>query len=300
VIEAFVRMGVEPACTCTPYLAGHEPAFGQHLAWAESSAVCYANSVLGARTNREGGPGALAAAVAGVTPAYGLHLDEHRRPGMTVAVETPLAGTADFGALGKAAGDRLAALPGKPIPYFTGIPEASLEELKALCASIATYGGLAMFHIEGITPEAGHWAPPAGRIALAAADLAAARAAMSGAESSEIDFFSLGCPHLSVAEIARAAEILRGRRVAGEFWITTSRVVKRSADELGYTRILEAAGVKFALDTCCVVAPIRSRFHALATDSAKACYYAASKHGWKTLLTDFDAVLELAAKGGRP
>jgi predicted aconitase len=299
VIDAFVRMGVEPACTCTPYLAGHTPAFGEHLAWAESSAVCYANSVLGARTNREGGPGALAAAVAGVTPAYGMHLAENRRPGVTVAVEAHLAGTADFGALGKSAGDRLAALPGKPIPYFTGIPRASLEELKSLCASIATYGGSAMFHIEGITPEAGEVAPPAERIALAAADLAAARAALAGADPGEVDFYSLGCPHLSPAEIARAAEILRGRRVTGEFWITTSRTAKAVADERGDTALLEAAGVKFAVDTCCVVAPIRGRFHALATDSAKACYYASSKHGWKTLLADFDAVLELAAGGAR-
>ncbi|HSJ53413.1 MAG TPA: aconitase X, partial [Anaerolineae bacterium] len=101
VIDAFARMGIEPTCTCAPYLVGNLPGPGEHIAWAESSAVCYANSVLGARTNREGGPSALAAALTGRTPEYGCHLDENRSPGLTVQVEARLQGSSDFGALGR-------------------------------------------------------------------------------------------------------------------------------------------------------------------------------------------------------
>jgi predicted aconitase len=107
VIEAFARMGVVTTCSCTPYLTGNVPHYGEHIAWAESSAVCYANSVLGARTNREGGPGALASALTGFTPAYGLHLEENRRPTVTIQVQAKLEGTAEFGGLGKLIGEHL-------------------------------------------------------------------------------------------------------------------------------------------------------------------------------------------------
>jgi predicted aconitase len=294
VIDAFSRMGVITTCTCTPYLAGNEPALGDTIAWAESSAVCYANSVIGARTNREGGPSALAAALTGRTPEYGLHLDMHRRPGVTVEVQASLADTADFGALGKVIGERLEALVRKAIPYITGVDTASMEQLKAFCASIATYGGLAMFQMQGITPEAAHAMPPGDRISIAQNDVMKARQSLLDASPDEVDFVSLGCPHLSLHEVARVAELLRGKQVSKEFWLTTSRVVKASADQLGYTEIIEASGAKFAVDTCCVVAPIRGRFTAMATDSAKACYYAYSKNKFKTRLLDFEQVVQEA------
>ncbi len=124
VMAAFARMNVITTCTCTPYLAGNLPHFGEHIAWAESSAVCYANSVLGARSNREGGPSALAAALTGRTPAYGYHLDENRQPDLLVEVQANVAGTQAFGALGKAVGDRLQEA-GKRLPYLAR-PGASL------------------------------------------------------------------------------------------------------------------------------------------------------------------------------
>ncbi len=291
VIDAFARMGVIPTCTCTPYLAGNEPALGETIAWAESSAVCYANSVIGARTNREGGPSALAAALTGRTPAYGMHLAENRRPGVTVEVQARLTDTADFGALGKAIGERLEALGRKIIPFITGIDSASMEQLKAFCASIATYGGLAMFHMQGITPEANDHTAPGEHFVISVDDLESARRSLCDASPDEVDFVSLGCPHLSIDEVARIAELLQDKQVAKEFWITTSRPVKVAADRLGYTEIIEASGAKFAVDTCCVVAPIRARFRAMATDSAKACYYAASKNQFKTRLMDFDRVV---------
>ena len=291
VIAAFTRMGATPICTCTPYLAGNEPAFGESIAWAESSAVCYANSVIGARTNREGGPSALASALTGRTAEYGMHLSENRRPGITVDVQAHPSGTADFGALGKAIGERVEALGRKPIPWITGMNSASIEELKSFCASLATYGGLAMFHMQGITPEADDYPPHADRTAVTEEDLQAAKRSLTDA-AGDADFVSLGCPHLTLEEVARIAELLRGKRVTKEFWITTSRAVKAIADRQGYTESIEASGAKFAVDTCCVVAPIRGRFRVLATDSAKACYYARAKNQFQTQLMDFDLVVE--------
>lgn len=300
VIDAFARMGVVSTCTCTPYLSGNVPHYGEHIAWAESSAVCYANSVLGARTNREGGPSALAAALTGRTPRYGYHLDETRRPAVTVEVRADIAGanpayrTHLFGALGKAIGERLSASAGRPVPYICGIEQASLEELKSLCASIATYGGTALFHIPGVTPEAAVHSPPDEKFAVNEADLQTALASLQDAEAVDVDFVSLGCPHLSLAEIARLADLLAGKRVVKEFWITTARPVKQIAERMGYSQIIEASGARFAVDTCCVVAPIRGRFHSLATDSAKACFYAYSKNRLKTVFLAFDDVVRLA------
>lgn len=299
VIEAFARMGVVTTCSCTPYLTGNVPHYGEHIAWAESSAVCYANAVLGARTNREGGPSALAAALTGFTPAYGLHLEEKRRPSITVQVQARLTETIEFGALGRAIGERLETGNKERLPYITGLEGESattLENLKSLSASLATYGGAAMFHMRGVTPEAALFAPPEETIAITRADLEAAIAAMSDAAPEEVDFVSLGCPHLSIAEIARIAELLKGKKVKKTFWITTARPTRQMADLAGYTQIIEESGAIFAVDTCCVVAPIRGRFNALLTDSAKACYYAASKNKFKTRIRPFDEVVEEALR----
>ena len=296
VIEAFAHMGVVTTCTCTPYLAGNVPHFGEHIAWAESSAVCYANSVLGARTNREGGPSALAAALTGFTPAYGFHDPQNRLPTVSVRVDVPIDTTAGFGALGKVIGERLEARGQERVPYITGITEATLENLKSFCASIATYGGVALFHMQGITPEASQYAPPGASFHINQSDLDTALSEMSDASPDEIDFVSLGCPHLSIKEIARIAALLQGKKVKKTFWITTARPTKQLADIAGYTKIIEESGALFATDTCCVVAPIRGRFTALATDSAKACYYAAGKNKFKTLIRPFDEVVNEALR----
>ncbi len=292
VLEAFSCMGVTTTCTCTPYLTGNLPRSGEHLAWSESSAVCYANSIIGARTNREGGPSALAAALTGRTPEYGLHLVENRLPTITFQVNARLADNCDFGALGKVIGEKIEA--SKAIPYILGVQSASLENLKSFCASLATYGGAALFHMPGITPEAALFAPPGEQITITQGDLGAAIDSLNDAADAQVDFVSLGCPHLSIQEIARIAYLLEGRQVKKEFWITTARPTKRIADSLGYTRIIEEAGAKFAADTCCVVAPIQGRFTALATDSAKACYYAYAKNKLKTAFLPFDEVVKLA------
>lgn len=291
VLDAFARMGIVTTCTCTPYLSGNLPVFGEHIAWSESSAVCFANSVIGARTNREGGPSALAAALTGFTPEYGFHLQSNRVAGINMNIDTTLTGTVQFGALGKVVGEILEQMPGKPVPMLTGIPTATLEELKSFCASIATYGGAAMFHMPGITPEAQQMPILHEKVTISESQLHTAIASLQEATPDEVDFASLGCPHLSLAEIAHLARLLAGKQVRKEFWITTSRATRRLADQAGYTHIILSAGAKFAVDTCCIVAPIRGRFNAMATDSAKACYYAYAKNNFKTRLLSFEQVV---------
>jgi predicted aconitase len=296
VIEAFTCMGVIPTCSCTPYLAGNLPVFGEHIAWAESSAVCFANSVLGARTNREGGPSALAAALTGCTPAYGYHLPDNRLPSLSIEISARPCGTEQFGALGKLIGRALEQAGTRPVPYICGLTRASLEELKSFCASLATFGGAALFHMEGLTPEATGLNPPAPSMLITQSDLERAAVSLNDPGSGEVDFVSLGCPHLSISEIARLAVLLTGQQVRKEFWVTTSRPVKHIADRAGYTKIIEDAGAVFAVDTCCVVAPIKGRFNVLATDSAKACYYARSKNGFQTIFLPFDEVVKEALR----
>ena len=144
--DAYVGMGANACNTCIPYLVGNMPRFGEHLAWGESSAVVFANSVCGARTNREGGPSALATALTGRTPEYGFHLKENRRGHFLIKVETPLRDMTDYGTLGYFAGK----LAGQDTPVFTGIPSTStLEELKALSAALAATGAVSMFHAVG-------------------------------------------------------------------------------------------------------------------------------------------------------
>jgi predicted aconitase len=295
VLDAFARMGVITTCSCTPYLFGNTPHFGEHIAWAESSAVCYANSVLGARTNREGGPSALAASLTGFTPAYGMHLENNRRPTITIEVDAEMTENHHFGALGKCIGNQLEGRSIRPVPYILGIPQASVEQLKSFCASIATYGGAALFHMPGITPETERYTAPQERINITQANIDETIDSMNDA-ADEVDFVSLGCPHLSLREIARIAELLEGKQVTKEFWITTARPTKQIADKAGYTQIIEAAGAKFAADTCCVVAPIQGRFKTLATDSAKACYYGYAKNGFKIIYKSFDDVVLEAVK----
>lgn len=290
VIDAFSRMGIVAACTCTPYLVGNLPLFGEHIAWAESSAVCFANSVLAARTNREGGPSALAAALTGLTPEYGLHLERNRKPEVTFLVEPVISGTMMFGALGKIVGEKIEQLPGKPIPLIRGIQSASLEELKSFCASIATYGGIGLFHMEGITPEAEKMDVPEKRERIQLPDFEKAIQSMNDVNDEEVDFVSLGCPHLTLKELSQLATLLKGRKVKKTLWITTARPVKQMADQMGYTRDIEESGAIIAADTCCVVAPIRGRFNKMATDSAKACYYAFSKNRLKTRIISFEEV----------
>ncbi len=268
VIGAYAKLGVETTCTCTPYLAGNEPAFGQHIAWGESSAVAFANSVIGARTNREGGPSALAASLTGRTPLYGLHLTDNRKATIAVEVQAQLRFPEDFSAMGYFVGK----VARDGIPYFNGIRSAGLEELKSLSAALASSGGVAMFHVAGVTPESEMGPGGAESWTFTSRDLGEAGAGLN--DEGAPDFISVGCPHCSLKELSTLAQMLDGRRVKREFWVCCSREVKRQGEEAGYTRLIEKSGAKFALDTCMVVAPIEELgYRVIATNSAKACHY---------------------------
>ena len=288
VIDAFKRMGVITTCTCTPYFIGNVPHFGEHVAWSESSAVAYANSVLGLKTNREGGPSALASALTGRTPEFGMHLDENRQAQVAIDVKARLATVPDFGALGYALGKKI----GKKIPLIRGVGKASVEELKSFCASIATYGGTALFHMEGITPNV--TAVPKDSITISDEDIANAKKDLN--DAGEIDLVAVGCPHLSLKEIGEVARMLEGRKVKKEMWVCVARPIKRIADQMGYTKAIEDSGAKFACDTCMAVAPLKGRFKCLATDSAKGCFYGRGSNAFKTRFMTMQELVEEATR----
>jgi len=296
VIEAYVALGVEPAATCAPYLIGGVPERGQHLAWAESSAVSYANSILGARTNREGGPSALAAAIAGRTARYGLHLDEGRRATAVVEVGCPLRSEADLGALGFLVGRKV----GNGVPLLRGVRHEGLA-LRSLGAAMAASGAVALYHVEGVTPEAKDGvALAAGARELAVDDLTPAYHALNG-PAEQIDLVSMGCPHASLAEIEAVAGFLDGRRLAAALWITTSRVTRQAAEQAGLVARIEAAGGRVVADTCMVVAPVAGLgFRSMATNSAKMAFYAPSHSGLSVRFGPAEQCLEAALAGRWP
>ncbi|MHA2223007.1 MAG: aconitase X catalytic domain-containing protein [Candidatus Thorarchaeota archaeon] len=289
VVDAFERMGVVTTCTCTPYLIGNLPHYGEHIAWAESSAVCFSNSVIGAMTNREGGPSALASALTGKTAEYGLHLQENRVAQVKYEVKTELVNTDDFGLLGHVIGERT----GKEIPYITGVEKATTEELKSFCASVATYGGVALFHMEGITPN--RTTIPDRTEIVTKDDLNKARIELDD-EDAEIDFISVGCPHASIKEIGLIAELLDGKKVAEgkTVWITTAKPTKDLAMKMGYYDKIEEAGAFLVADACCAVAPLKGKFGGLMTDSAKACFYARGKNSFKTEIRTMEECIQEA------
>lgn len=289
VINIYRKMGIEITCTCTPYLAGNVPRLGDHIAWSESSAVVYANSVIGARTNRESGISALAAAITGKTPFYGLHIKENRQP--TVEVRAPqLSGEFEFACLGIAVGR----LIGDGIPLFKGIIHAEPDELKALGAALASVGGVPMFHIEGITPEAGGYADkPMERITIVESDIMNIK--KEYASNTEPDLIFLGCPHLSLTELKKISSALAGKKVRKKLWLCCSKHVKLEADMLGITQAAEAAGAMIVCDTCPVVAPIKDLgISSVATNSAKGAWYSRNLNNLSVKLLSTEECLKEA------
>ncbi|MFN2290861.1 MAG: aconitase X [Anaerolineae bacterium] len=302
VVQAYADLGVMPTCTCTPYLVGHSPSLGQHIAWAESSAVSYANSILGARTNREGGPSALAAAITGRTARYGLHLAENRQPTDLVQVRCPVKDEADLGALGFMVGRALR----NGVPYFQGLEPlpgghgrtSGLAPWKTLGAAMAASGAVALYHVQGVTPEAraGQACVPSGR-GLVVDDLGPGYEALNG-PAERIDLVSLGCPHASLDEIRAVAGRLAGRRVVAQLWITTARATRDEAERAGLVDSIEEAGGRVVADTCLVVAPVHELgFRSLATNSAKMAFYAPAHSGLAVRFGPLEQCLEAALTG---
>lgn len=277
IVDAYGKLGITTLCTCTPYLIGNVPRFAEHVSWSESSAVAYVNSVIGARTNREGGPGALAAAIVGKTPLYGFHLDENRKANLVVNVESELSGV-DFGALGYAVGQ----VVGDGVPYFKlQDQKVKNENLKALGAALASSGAVALYQVENITPEYKNMdiGNAEETITITKEDIEDTKAKLS--TSNEVpDLVCLGCPHASLEEIKDLAAIVEGRKIKNELWICTSVNIKAAAERMGYLKAIEEAGGHIVCDTCMVVAPIEDLgYKVIGVNSAKAANYVPNMGG---------------------
>jgi predicted aconitase len=260
ILRALRRMGATMTLTCTPYYLS-APRRGDHLSWAESSAVCYVNSVLGARTNREGALSALASAIAGVTPNFGIHKEEGRKPELLVKIKAELRSVSDYSALGFKVGGEA----GDRIPFFKGL-KGGKEEMKALAASLATTGAVPMFHAEGLTPD---WEKQdttgLEKIEIESSDIRKVYEEFEG-EGFEAAF--IGCPHLSERELR---ELCHSRPRVRTF-VCTARNLAPSL-----VRLLRKSGFEVLHDTCLVVSPLCEKYEKLAVDSSKAAYYLKSK-----------------------
>lgn len=289
IVDAYGKLGITKTCTCTPYLVGNVPRFRDHISWSESSAVAFVNSVIGARTNREGGPGALAAAIVGKTPLYGFHLQENRTADWIIDVETELSG-ADFGALGYIVGQNV----GGDVPYFTLRNTPNNNDLKTLGAALASSGSVALYHIEDVTPEydVADKNEASEKITITKEDILQTREKLTTTDK-EADLICLGCPHASLEEIKKVADIVKGKTIKNKLWICTSINVKASADRMGYTKTIENAGGNIVCDTCMVVAPIEDMgFEVIGVNSAKAANYVPSMCGLDVVYNDVENLIQ--------
>ena len=294
VIEAYRRLGVRATCTCTPYSVGNAPQVGEHVAWAESSAVSYANAVLGARTNREGGPSAMAAAITGRTAAYGLHLVENRRARLRVKVRCPVRTWADFGALGYLVGREAR----NRVPFFEGLDSCCSTELKALGAAMAASGAVALYHVAGVTPEADDPDILVDDAETFTVDSLRPAYEALNATAQEIDLVWFGCPHAGLEEIARVAGHLDRRQVTAALWVTTARRVRDEARETGLVEAIESCGGRVLADMCVVVAPMEQLgFRTVATPSGKGATYLPSHAGLVVRYGTVEQCVEAAVTG---
>jgi len=301
---ALEALGIAPLLSCTPYHAGCTPSCGEHVAWAESSAVIYANSVLGARTNREGGPSAIAAALAGRTPKHTLHTDEGRLPTRFVTVRCGVAHMADAGALGYLIGKALARDRNGGIPFIRGVtpPDGPLRTswLKSLGAAMAASGSVGLYHLEGVTPEAkDHGADLVRGLTQETAieSLREGYAAL-GTGRGPVELVTMGCPHASLEDLARVVELLDGRRAKIPFWVSAAQPVREQAEAQGLLAKLSACGVELVADTCMVVAPLKDMgLRTLATNAGKAAFYLPSHHGIGVYYGTTEQCVEAAVTG---
>ncbi len=292
-IDVFKGMGLEPQCTCTPYLAGNKPELGEHVAWSESSAVSYANSVLGARTNRESSISALSSALTGLTPEYGLHLDVNRRADYVVDVRPSIRSASDYSALGYMVGKRV----GGRIPYFRGLFNPSPDQLKSLGAAMAASGSVAMYHVENVTPEANPDSIKKDTPVLEIEDLAEGYRELNS-KTRVIDLVSIGCPHASMEELEEISSLLEGEKVKTALWITTSRYVKQKAEGSGLLDRIQDSGAVVVSDTCMVVAPVEELgFKSMATDSGKMAFYVPSHCGLRVRFGSLRQCINSALSG---
>lgn len=307
-MEAYVGLGCKPSFTCAPYQLRQRPQFGQHVAWAESNAIVFANSVLGARTARYGDFIDIACALTGRAPAAGLHLDANRKAALYVDATNlaPAFTQAEAGLLPAALGYWLGDVAGLEVSVIDKLPRPLTEdELKAIGATAASSGAVALFHVAGSTPEA-----PEAAAVLASRwrtlrptldDMRAARQALGVPErGAPVSCVSLGTPHYSLSEFAGLMPLLAGKQAHPdvEFYISTSRFVLSLVKAKGWLPLLEAFGARLVVDTCTYVTPMVQRRDGLAlTTSGKWAHYAPGNIGVRARLASLGCCVRSAVTG---
>ncbi|WP_420612945.1 aconitase X [Candidatus Spongiisocius sp.] len=302
-MSAYLDMGASPTWTCAPYQLADRPGFGDRVAWGESNAIVFANSVLGARTPRFGDFADMAAAVTGRAPEFGLYLDRHRRARVRIDVsripEKARLTDEFFAVLGFLIGEEA----GSEVPALTGIESATEDQLKVLGAGAATSGAVGMIHVVGITPEAPSLASAtdgiAPRLVRVTPDaISSAYLALSSTDAENLRTVNLGTPHYSARQIARLQHLLAGRRIHPDMtlYVNTGRDVLASSAEI--VKSLEDLGVVFVTDTCTYVTPILPTGPGVAmTDSAKWAYYAPGNLGVDVVFGSTSDCVESAVAG---
>lgn len=305
--RAYEAMGGIACHTCTPYLIGNTPRLGENVAWGESSAIAFVNSVLGARTNRNGGPSALAAALTGRVPAYGYHLQENRYGHVLVNVTAELKDINDYGSLGYWVGK----IVESKVPVFTGIPQnVNMDQLKMLGAALASSGSVALFHIVGVTPEAPTveaafgGRKPEQVLEFTKDQLLEGHNSLNKHQGQDISLVTIGCPHASISEIETIAKMLEGKKLhAGtELWVITAIPNKAYAERCGFKQIIEAAGGIIVTDTCPILSPMtyvaeKKGYKAIATNSAKLAHYAPGQWALPTYYGSVERCINAALTG---
>jgi predicted aconitase len=301
-MDAYIAMGCRPTWTCAPYQLADRPSFGEQVAWGESNAIVFCNSVLGARTARYGDFLDACAAITGRVPFAGLHRDAERRATLVVRLdaigETLMASDVLFPVLGTALGE----IAGGAVAAIEGLPPTTTEDhLKALGAAAASSGAVAMFHAVGITPEAPTLEAATGgeRVPTVTVDLAELRRARDdlGAGSGDrLGAVWLGTPHASRPELERLAAALAGSTPAVPIWVNTGRDVAASAEDA--VLALHDAGVRVVTDTCVYLSPLDGAGETpVMTDSAKAAWYAPANVGVDVVFGSFEECVRSALAG---
>ena len=271
------RIGINLTATCTPYQCGVVPIFGEHCAWVESSAIAYANAIIGARTNINGLEGAFASALTGKTPYWGLHLDENRLATTQVNVELNLDSVMEYDLLGYYVGG----VVGLHIPVYTNVRRTpSMSMLMVLSAAGASSGSIEMFHIVGVTPEARTLEEATGNkkpkivINYGAEERKKTYEKLNEARNENVDLILMGCPHYTLQQLGWVARLLEGKKVHENtlLLIYIDKQIKTVADRNGYTDIITKAGGHLLIDSCTLNLYLPGS-NIIATDSAKSAHY---------------------------
>jgi len=305
IVRAQENLGGIPVWTCTPYLYGNMPLLGQHVGWSESSAVVFANSVLGVKTNRLTAVVDMAAGIVGRVPKFGLHLDENRQGQVLVKIEakTKTLTDVDYPAIGYFIGKQV----NDKVPILTGIPRGvSTDQLKNMGAAAAASGSVALYHIPGVTPEAENHYKVLKKencketLQLGLRELRETKEEMCTTGPGEVDFIAVGCPHYSIGELRKAAALLKGKKIRRgvEFWIYTTKHVENLAKKVGYSGIIESSGARISTETCMLVSPTDIYgFKTMMTDSGKCAHYAPTLCKTEVMYGSIEECVEAAIKG---